>query len=64
MATYSIIHAWKIPWTEAPGGLLSTGSQKSHNLAMKTTTTIWSINLYQSCQGHILQKIPSKMMAR
>ena len=29
MATYSSILAWEIPWTEEPGGLESTGSQKS-----------------------------------
>ena len=28
MATHSIIHAWKIPWTEEPGGLQSMGSQR------------------------------------
>ena len=28
MATYSSILAWKIPWTEGPGGLQSMGSQK------------------------------------
>ena len=27
MATYSSILAWKIPWTEKPGGLPSMGSQ-------------------------------------
>ena len=27
MATHSRIHAWKIPWTEEPGGLQSMGSQ-------------------------------------
>ena len=27
-ATYSSILAWRIPWTEEPGGLLSTGSQR------------------------------------
>ena len=26
MATYSSILAWRIPWTEEPGGLQSTGS--------------------------------------
>ena len=26
-ATYSSILAWKIPWTEDPGGLQSMGSQ-------------------------------------
>ena len=29
MATHSSILAWKIPWTEEPGGLQSTGSQES-----------------------------------
>ena len=29
MATYSSILAWEIPWTEEPGELQSTGSQKS-----------------------------------
>ena len=29
MATHSSILAWKIPWTEEPGGLPSTGSKKS-----------------------------------
>ena len=28
MATYSRIPAWRIPWTEEPGGLQSTGSQR------------------------------------
>ena len=29
MATYSSILAWKIPWTEEPGGLQSRESQKN-----------------------------------
>jgi len=28
MAKYSSILAWKIPWTEEPGGLQSMGSQR------------------------------------
>ena len=32
MATYSSVLAWRIPWTEEPGGLQSTGSQRiRHN---------------------------------
>jgi len=27
-ATHSSTHAWKIPWTEEPGGLQSMGSQR------------------------------------
>ena len=29
MATHSSILAWRIPWTEEPGGLQSIGSQES-----------------------------------
>ena len=29
MATHSSILAWRIPWTEEPGGLQFTGLQKS-----------------------------------
>ena len=29
MATHSSILAWRIPWTEEPGGLQSTGRQES-----------------------------------
>ena len=32
MATHSSTLAWKIPWTEEPGGLQSTGSRKSGTL--------------------------------
>ena len=28
MATHSSILAWRIPWTEEPGGLRSMGSQR------------------------------------
>ena len=28
MATHSSILAWKIPWTDEPGGLQSTGLQR------------------------------------
>ena len=29
MATHSSILAWRIPWTEDPGGLQSMGSQRA-----------------------------------
>ena len=33
MAIYSSILAWRIPWTEEPGGLQSMGSQRvGHDL--------------------------------
>ena len=33
MATHSSILAWKIPWTEEPGRLQSTGSQSQTRLS-------------------------------
>ena len=34
MATHSSLLAWRIPWTEEPGGLQSTGSQRvGHDLS-------------------------------
>ena len=39
MATHSSILAWRIPWTEKPGGLHSMGSQRvRHDYAANTTT--------------------------
>ena len=38
MATHSSIHVWRIPWTEEPGRLQSTGSQK--NQTQLSTHTI------------------------
>ena len=35
MATHSSILAWKTPWTEDPGGLQSTGLQKSYTTEAK-----------------------------
>ena len=46
MATLSSILAWRIPWTEKPGGLQSMGSQKArHDLATKQhqQTTPWAL---------------------
>ena len=39
-ATPSSILAWKIPWTEEPGGLQSWGRKRvGHDLKHSTTTT-------------------------
>ena len=39
MATHSNILAWRIPWTEEPGGLQSMGSQRvGHNWVANTLT--------------------------
>ena len=39
-ATYSHILAWKIPWTEEPGGLWSMVSQKNHTRFSDYTTIL------------------------
>ena len=38
MATHSSILAWRILWTEGPGGLPSMGSQESRTRLSKQTT--------------------------
>ena len=35
MATHSSILTWEMPWTEEPGGLQSTGWQKSQTRSSK-----------------------------
>ena len=43
MATHSSIHAWKIPWTEEPGGLQSRGLQRlGHDGVTEHTGTLSS----------------------
>ena len=42
MATHSSILAWRIPWTEEPGGLQSMGLQsKSRTEQLTLTYTSW-----------------------
>ena len=41
MATHSSFLAWRIPWTEEPGGLWSIGSQRvRHNRATLTSLQV------------------------
>ena len=41
MATHSSIPSWRIPWTDVPGGLQSTVSQRvGHDWATSTFTYI------------------------
>ena len=46
MATYSSILAWRVPWTEVPGGLQSMGLQRfGHNQRDFVRTYIFYHNL-------------------
>ena len=38
MATHSSILAWKIPWTEEPGGLQPLGSRRVRHNSVSTHT--------------------------
>ena len=49
MAIHSTIPAWKIPWTEEPGGLQSTGSQRVRHDWVTNTFT------FHSLEGQILK---------
>ena len=40
MTTLSSILAWRIPWTEEPGGLQSTGWQKKLDMREKLTVSL------------------------
>ena len=48
MATHSSILAWRLPWTEEPGGLQSTGSQSQTRLSDLTHT----ICFIKQCLSH------------
>ena len=51
MATHSSILAWRIPWTEEPGGLQSMGSQRvGHDLATKRQQQIHAYTHTRVCK--------------
>ena len=60
MATHSSILAWRIPWTEEPGGLQSTRSQRvGHDGAAsqisyklrRAAASSWEVEAFQA-EGH------------
>ena len=57
MATHSSILAWKISWTEEPGGLQSMGSQRvGHDWVTNIYNTCWpqlTTLLLLSCYNHV-----------
>ena len=58
MTTHSSILAWRIPWTEEPGGLQSMGSQRvGHDWATKHSTLILNI-LPNSFPPSLLVSLP------
>ena len=57
MATHSRILAWRIPWTEEPGGLQSMGSQSQTRLRL---TLLLSVAMLQGYQGSKILTIKVK----
>ena len=62
MATPSSILAWRIPWTEEPGGLQSMESQRvghdwAHTQTHRHTPSINSRDLFSHCSGGWESKI-------
>ena len=52
MATYPSILAWRIPWTQAHGGLQSMGLQRlGHNLVTKQPTTLLSFGVKKTLKN-------------
>ena len=52
MVTHSNILAWRIPWTEEPGGLQSMGSHRvGHDLATKQQRTWFTAAAAKSLQS-------------
>ena len=54
MATHSSILAWRIPWTEEPGGLQSMGSQRVGQNSLSNTMNMNERKIWG--EGGILQE--------
>ena len=64
MVTHSSILAWKISWTEEPGGLQSTGSQRAgHDWATNTYLLVLLIYKIFSFSLEVFITIPTKTLA-
>ena len=60
MATHSSILAWRIPWTEEPGGLQSTGLQRvrhdwATSLSLELITQFWATPTQASGGFHLFE---------
>ena len=65
MVPHSNILAWKIPWTEEPGGLQSMGSQRvRHNLATKyrKSSELHPDSVKSKCRNFQLPSFPASQM--
>ena len=67
MATHSSISAWRVPWTEEPGGLQSIGSHRGghdwSDLAQRGITLKSIVTLEMQTTKKIIQKLQLKHSA-
>ena len=63
MATHSSILAWKVPWTEEPGGLTVHGVAKSQTQLSDFTFT-FIFRAHQAANMHLEERIPLKKWGR
>jgi len=55
MATHSSILAWRVPWTEEPGGLQSMGLQRvRYNSATSLSIAHSTFDMRYVCQPELL----------
>ena len=60
-ATHSSILAWRIPWSEEPGGLQSMGSQRvGHDWATKQQQWLMNYHKFQSRKQAVLSSFPPR----
>ena len=58
METHSSILAWRIPWTEEPGGLQSMGSQSQTRLSdHHSLTDIYTIEYYSAIRPSCWERL-------
>ena len=54
-ATHSSILAWKIPWTEEPGGLQSPGGRKESDMTELLSLSLWMILSKLICEPYLIE---------
>ena len=65
MAAHSSALAWRTPWTEEPGGLQSTGSQRAGRdrmaklFSLHTQTHVAGLFMFSMCKMILASKCPS-----
>ena len=69
MATHSSILAWRISWTEEPGGLQSMGLQRvGHNLLTEHAHIVFFFSPLKMChmklERHLLHNHPSDITVK